>query len=102
MDMSQYGTESEVSRLRKEVTRLKKLTKAVRENKDILADVFLALNEDPPNASRAQESYEEMEFEAKCDSYLSPSAGGIWETWERHAVKTGELGPSYDVFKRRG
>ena len=102
MDMTQYGPESEVSKLRREVTRLKKLTKAVRENKDILADVFLALSEDPPNFTRAYESYEEMAFEPKCDGFLSMAKGGIWTPWERHTIKEGEPGASYDVFKRRG
>ena len=96
MDMSQYNGHDE----RRHANRLLECLGAIRRNKDILADVFLALAEDPPNATRAMESFEEMENEDKIAIWsLSPTAGGIWETWERHAIKTGDLNNSWDVFQ---
>ena len=98
MDMSPYTRLSEVDNLKRENRRLKACLYAIRKNKDIFADVFIALTAHPPNPTRAQESYEEMGFDFKCDGYLSTTSGGVFEVWERHAIKTGELGPSYQVF----
>ena len=77
-------------------------TKAIRRNKDILAYVFRFLSEDPPNASAAQESFNEIEGADQIALYLAPSKGGIWETWERSAIKYGTLDAdnSYQVWIR--
>ncbi len=102
MDMSQYNKtgNKDVSQLVRENKRFRECLYAIRVNKIILADMFIALTEDPPNATRAMESLEEMENEYKIAIWsLSPSAGGILETWERHASKTGDLNNSYDVFQ---
>ena len=101
MDMSQYSRLSEVDRLKRENAKLKKCLYAIRKNIDILAYVFSALSEHPPNASKAMESFEEMEHDYKIAIWsLSPSAGGCLETWARHAIKEGSLNNSYDVFNR--
>lgn len=82
---------------------LTKHTEAIRRNKDILAYVFAFLSEDPPNASAAQESFEEICDADKIALYIAPSKGGIWRTWERDAIKYGSLDAtnSYAVYQRR-
>ena len=84
-----------------ELHRLRKHTAAVRRNKDILGPLFNFLSEQPPNASAAQEVFEELGYQEQIDLYLAPTKGGIWETWERDAIKTGEVSNSYDVWCRR-
>ena len=84
--------------------RLLSLTAAVKRNKDILGHVFLFLSEHPPNASAAQEAFEELDWDAQTDIWsVSTTAGGIWETWERDALKYGRLDAtnSYAVWERR-
>jgi hypothetical protein len=83
--------------------KLLKLCDAIRRNKrDILVAVFQFLNEDPPNASAAQEAFEEMNHEDQIAIFsVSKTAGGIWETWEREALKTGQLGPAWDIWAAR-
>jgi len=102
MDMSLYNTgNTDVARLERENKRFRACLYAIRMNMDILADVFFALSEHPPNATRAMESFEEINNEPKIALYaLSPAAGGIWTTWKRHAIKTGDLGPSYEVYTK--
>jgi len=89
MDMSEYtgGNKQE-----SDLYRLKAHCLAIRRNKDILAEVFRFLSERPPNASAAQEAFEEMNFQDKIDIWsLSTQAGGIWTTEERRILKTGEV-----------
>lgn len=82
--------------------KLAKHCKAIRRNKDILWHVFRFLAEDPPNASAAQEAFEEMHEDDQIAIWsVSTKAGGIWERWEREAIKTGELGDAYAVWQRR-
>ncbi len=79
-------------------------TAAVRRNKDILGHVFKFLSEHPPNASAAQEAFEELDWETQTSLWsVSTTAGGIWETWERDAIKYGRLDAtnSYAVWERR-
>ena len=87
MDMSEYtGGKKQES----DLYRLKAHCLAIRRNKDILAAVFGFLTERPPNASAAQEAFEEMDFQDKIDIWsVSPTAGGIWTTEERRILKTG-------------
>lgn len=84
-------------------SRLLEHTAAISRNKDILADVFKFLSEDPPNASAAQESYREISNTDQIALYLAPTKGGIWTTWERDAIKYGDLEAtnSYAVWQRR-
>lgn len=95
-DMTQYSGKENG-----ELIRLRQHCAAIRRNKDILWHVFSFLQEEPPNASAAQEAFEEIHFEDKIALYLAPSKGGIWETWERTAIKTGELGNDYEIWKAR-
>lgn len=84
--------------------KLKKLTDAIKRNKDILGHVFLFLSEEPPNASAAQEAFEEIHPDDQiCLWSVSPTAGGIWERWERDALKHGRVDAtnSYSVWLRR-
>lgn len=98
MDVSKYAIKDPQA---SQLQRLKAHCLAVRRNKDILAHVFMFLSEDPPNASAAQEAFEEIDFDDKIAIWsVSPTAGGIWETWEREALKIGELGRAYEIFRR--
>ncbi|HAW75413.1 MAG TPA: hypothetical protein DCW74_06720 [Alteromonas australica] len=84
--------------------KLKKLTDAIKRNKDILGHVFLFLSEEPPNASAAQEAFEEIcPDDQICLWSVSPTAGGIWDRWERDALKHGRLDATdaYAVYERR-
>lgn len=95
MDMRQYAGGD---------NKLKRLTEAIRRNKDILAHVFAALTEEIPDASRAQECFEEMDHEDQTSIWgVSTSAGGIFERWERDALKHGclDLTDAYEVWCRR-
>lgn len=98
MDMSEYTTTDGV------VNKLARHCEAIRKNKDILADVFLHLACDPPNASAARESFGELSQNDQTAIWsVSTSAGGIWERWERDAIKYGDIDTTnaYDVWKRR-
>lgn len=82
--------------------KLRRHCEAIRRNKDVLAAVFQFLNEDPPNASAALECFEEMTQEDQIAIWsVSTTAGGIWERWEREALKTGRLEDAYAVWAAR-
>ena len=95
--MSEYtGTQQD--------NRLLSHTAAIKRNKDILWHVFKFLSECPPNASAAQEAFDELDWDSQTALWsLSTTAGGIWETWERDAIKYGRLDAtnSYAVWERR-
>ncbi|MHA2265785.1 MAG: hypothetical protein ACXAEN_25625 [Candidatus Thorarchaeota archaeon] len=78
-------------------------TAAVRRNKDILGHVFLFLAEHPPNASAAKEAFDELDFKDQVELWLSTTAGGIWERWERDAIRYGRLDETtaYAIWQRR-
>ena len=85
-------------------SKILKHTTAVKRNKDILWHVFKFLSEHPPNASAAQEAFEELDWDTQTALWsVSTKAGGIWETWERDAIKYGRLDAtnSYAVWERR-
>jgi hypothetical protein len=95
MDMSGYASHE---------NKLQKHCEAIRRNKDILGHVFLFLSEQPPNASAAKEAFEELPWEDQIAIWsVSTTAGGIWETWERDAIKYGRLDATnaYAVWERR-
>lgn len=72
--------------------RLLRHCNAIRRNKDVLAAVFAFLNESPPNASAAREAFHEMTNDDQIAIWsVSTTDGGIWETWERDALKYGDL-----------
>ena len=54
-----------------------------------------------PNASLAKEILDELGDDATPIWSCSTKDGGFWETWQRDAMKTGELGRSWDVWKDR-
>ena len=84
--------------------KLEKLAGAIRRNKDILGHIFLFLSEEPPNASAAQEAFEEICPDDQISIWsVSPTAGGIWERWERDALKYGQLDATdaYEVWCKR-
>ncbi len=101
MDMSRYNTgNKDVLRLERENKRFREYLLAIRENQDAVAAIFMALAEEPPNAWLAMEILEELRNEPKIILHsLSPTAGGIFHTWQRYAFKTGSLNNSYDVFQ---
>jgi hypothetical protein len=89
MDMQRFITAQELS---PGEAKLRRHCEAIRRNKDVLASIFTFLNEDPPNASAAQECLEELSQEDQIALWsVSPTAGGVWHTWERDALKYGDL-----------
>ena len=54
-----------------------------------------------PNASAAKEMLDELGYEGIPIWSCSTKAGGIWEPWQRDAMKYGELGRSWDVYQAR-
>ena len=86
MDMQQYtATDGQPLKLKRHL-------EAIRRNKDILAHVFMFLSERPPNASAAKEAFGEMSHADQTAIWsVSTNNGGIWETWERDAIKYGDL-----------
>ena len=87
MDMSKYA-----SRKGFETSKLQRHVDAIRRNKLTFAEIVLFLSEDPPNASAAREALEELDPQDRIDMWsVSTKAGGVWETWERDALKYGDL-----------
>jgi hypothetical protein len=88
------------------VSKLRAHCEAIRRNKDVLAIIFQYLGEEIPNASAAQEAFEELDAQDQISLWaVSPTAGGIWESWERDALKYGRLDATrtYETHcKRKG
>ncbi len=95
MDMTSYTSTNQTD------SKLLRLLEALRRNKDIIAHVFMHLSNYPPNASAAKECFDELSYEDQTAIWsVSTTAGGVWETWERHAIKFGNLDtPSYRHFR---
>ena len=76
---------------------------AIRKNQVSVAEMILFLAENPPNASAAKEALDELDWEdAKGIWSCSTKDGGMWETWQRYALKAGDLNDrSWDVWKAR-
>ena len=73
-------------------SKLQRHVDAIRRNKHTMGHIFLFLCEDPPNASAAREALNELTQEDQIAIWsCSTKAGGVWEVWERHALKTGTL-----------
>jgi len=88
----------------KQDNRLLSHTAAVRRNQDVLGHIFLFLAELPPNASAAQEAFDELDWDTQTALWsVSTTAGGIWERWQRDALKYGRLDATnaYSVWERR-
>ncbi len=83
-------------------SRLKRHTAAVRANQFTVLAILQHLLADPPRASAALECLEECDRDMQIDLWShSPSAGGIWTTWQREALHTGELGRAYETHRQR-
>ena len=77
---------------------------AIRRNQVSVAEMILFLAEDPPNASAAKEALDELDFESQRGIWsCSTKDGGMWETWQRDALKYGDLETtnSWNVWKAR-
>jgi hypothetical protein len=74
---------------------------AIRRNQVSVAHMILFLAEDPPNASAAKEALDELGEDARGVWSCSTKDGGMWETWQRDALKFGELGRSWETWKAR-
>ncbi len=97
-DMSQYSKKNSTD------SKLRRHCEAIRRNKDIIGSIFIHLSEHPPNASAAEEAFNELGKEDQTDIYsVSTRDGGIWETWERDAVFYGRLDATqaWDSWNRR-
>ncbi|KKK67188.1 hypothetical protein LCGC14_2956560 [marine sediment metagenome] len=83
--------------------RLLKHTAAIRRNQDIVGHVFLSLTEYPPNASAAMEGFDELEHDEQKPLWISTKAGGVWERWQRDAIRYGRLDATdaYTIWERR-
>ena len=105
MDMTQY-TGKEASNFK-----LLNHARAIRKNQISVALMFLYLAGyevelhymGMPNASAAKEILDELSYEGIPIWSCSTTAGSVWETWQRHAIKTGELDEagSWGVWNRR-
>ena len=94
-DMSEFATTD---------SKLRRHLEALRRNKDIIAHVFMHLSNHPPNASAAKECFDELSYEDQTAIWsVSTTAGGVWETWERDAIKYGSLDQTqaWDSWNRR-
>lgn len=92
MDMSQYTTSDFTAH------KLRKHTEAIREHQLSVALMFLYLNgydvelhyRGKPLASLAQEALDELGYDGIPIWSCSTKDGGVWTTWQRKALKTGE------------
>ena len=105
MDMSTF-TNKEDHRL----TRLRRHVLGLRNNQESVALIVLTLlgyevelhYTGKPNASAAKEMLDELDWDDSIAIWSqSTTAGGFWETWQRDAMKYGELTGSYDTWKAR-
>ena len=83
---------------------LKRHTAAVRDNQITVLAILDFLLDDPPNASAAREALQECDQDVQTRLWSqSPTAGGIWQTWQRDALKYGDLDAtnSYNVHRQR-
>jgi L-arabinose isomerase len=97
MDMQAYVLRPELS---PGEAKLRRHCEAIRRNKDVLIAVFEFLSTN--NASAAQESFEELSQEDQIAIWsVSTTSGGIWFPHEREMLKTGQLGPAWDVYAAR-
>ena len=91
------------------VARLRRHLFGLRKNKLNVALIVLALEGydvelnyiGEPNASLAKELLNELGDDATSVWSCSTKDGGFWETWERDAMKYGELTSSWNVWKAR-
>jgi hypothetical protein len=86
MDMSSHTEPT------KQPSKLQQHVDALRRNKLTIGHIFLFLSEDPPNASAAREALGELSEKDQIAIWsISTKDGGVWETWERDALKYGDL-----------
>jgi len=106
MDMSRYSTNNLPS---DGEYKLFKHCKAIRENQLSVAFMIFYLHgyeielhrTDTPLASAAQECLDELGYEGIDIWSCSTKSGGIWERWQRDALKYGILTDSYGIWKKR-
>ena len=97
-----------------QLNRLLRLTEAIRHNQETVAEILKDLSNIEwllthggtrdiidSLASCVLEAYEELSQDDQIALYMAPSKGGIWETWQREVIKTGEIGPAWDAYRRR-
>lgn len=107
MDMSRFAQPAA-----KGSSRLEAHTRAIRENQISVALVFLYLQGyevellymGEPQLDKAKEVWDELPNETKTPLWsVSTTSGGIWETWERDALKYGSLSETsaWDRWNRR-
>ena len=90
--MTQFLSESEPFFEEAASSKVLRQVLAMRRNKDVIRQILNYLAEDIPNASAAREALEEIEPRDRIDIWsCSTKAGGFWETWERDALKYGDL-----------
>ena len=93
MDMSKYAIQK--------AHKLKKHCLAIREYKVEVAEMVFYLHANPPNPSAAKEILDELGEDGVNIWSCSTRDGGIWERWERDALKYGELTEAYEIWRRR-
>ena len=106
MDMSQFTNREDYSE-----SRLRRHLFGLRNNQISVALIVLALHGyhvkleriGEPNASAAKEMLDELGEESTLVWSCSTKDGGFWETWQRDAMKYGNLTTtgSWDVYKAR-
>jgi len=97
MDMNQFtSTHKDVS------WKLRRHLKAIRENQIEVAEIFIFLSEFPPNVEGAYEVFNTLEQVDQIGLWsCSTKDGGVWERWQRDALKTGELTDAYRIWCER-
>jgi len=97
MDMSEFKAKE---------GRLEQHTKAIRDNQVSVALMLLYLNGFEvtlqnvgiPLAEDAKLELDSLGYESVPIWSCSPTAGGIWETWQRDALKYGRLERSWETY----
>ena len=98
MDMNQYTATA-----RKDAGwKLKEHLRAIRENQLEVAEIILLLSQTEPDAEGAKEVLESLDQKDQVGLWsCSTKDGGMWERWQRDALKYGELTDAYRVWCER-
>jgi hypothetical protein len=97
MDMERYTKKSQNSSWK-----LLRHLRAIRENQLVVAEIFLFLAEDPPNVEGAVEAFESLDKKDQIAIWsCSTRDGGVWERWQRDALKYRELTDAWRIYCER-
>lgn len=76
--------------------------KAIRENQFEVAEIILLLSQEIPDAEGAREVLYGLDQQSQIGLWsCSTKQGGMWERWQRDALKYGELTDAYRIWCQR-